>query len=80
MTPSISIRAGRAASLGARLAILCLLAASCSEEKKIAEPLPGRLFDFTLIDVNPNSSTYRQPVSVTTFQEHPVALYAGSAG
>jgi hypothetical protein len=68
------------AILATTLTILCLLFISCVEDKKVTEPPLGRLFDFTLMDVNPNSSTYRQPVSITSLQGRPVALYAGSAG
>lgn len=59
---------------------MCLLSASCGEDKKITKPDVGRLFDFALTDVNPNSSTHGQLVSVTSFQGRVVAIYAGAAG
>ena len=75
-----SIQAGRTAILWAGVAILCVLAISCIGDKEVTQPDLGRLFDFTLTDVNPNSSTYGRPVSVESFQGRVVALYAGSAG
>jgi hypothetical protein len=62
------------------LGVLCLLALCCSQDEGLTPPDPNRVFDFTLTDVNPNSSTYQQRVSLTSLRGHPFVLYAGSAG
>lgn len=61
-------------------AIAVLLIPSCSSNDSPTQPDPERVFDFTLMDENPESPTYQQPVSISDYLGRPVVLYVGSAG
>ena len=55
-----------------------ILAASCGDD--VTPPPPPQKFDFTLTDVNVNSETYNQPVSIESYRGRPFVFYVGKAG
>lgn len=61
--------------------VLLLVALGCGEESTSPTPVdpPGAMPDFSLLDVNPNSATYSQPVSPRRYLNWVSAYYFGSA-
>ena len=50
-----------------------------AEFTDVAEGEPGQVADFSLIDVNPNSATYNQPISPRDYLGQISAWYFGHA-
>ena len=70
----------RPRTIARRLAALLLLLLpliSCSKTSPL-QPSTG-VYDFSLVDVNPNSATYGQTVSSTSFSGKPLVLFIGAA-
>lgn len=72
-------RAGKASLLIAAIA-LGFLVASCSDSDEVTPPDTPQQIDFTLTDVNLNSDTYNQRVSIRSFRGQPLVFYVGKAG
>ena len=68
--------AGSLARACAALLLLLLPLTSC--HKSPLQPATG-VYDFSLVDVNPNSATYGQAVSRSNFAGRPLVLFVGAS-
>jgi len=57
--------------------LLALPLSSCHKASPL-QPVAG-VYDFSLVDVNPNSATYGQTVSSSSFAGKPLVLFIGAA-
>lgn len=69
--------AGSLARAFAALLLLLLPLTSCHKASPL-QPKTG-VYDFSLVDVNPNSATYGQAVSRSDFVGKPLVLFIGAA-
>ena len=62
------------------VAVLALFAASCrNDPPKPTQPAAALTnYDFSLMDLNPTSPSYNQPVSPAEYLGKPVALFVGA--
>ena len=72
----ITSGAGSLARACAALLLLLLPLTSC--HKSPLQPATG-VYDFSLVDVNPNSATYGQAVSRSNFAGKPLVLFVGAS-
>jgi hypothetical protein len=71
------VHSPRVARAFAALLLLLLPLASCHKASPL-QPSTG-VYDFSLVDVNPNSATYGQTVSRSDFVGKPLVLFIGAA-
>ena len=69
--------AGIVARAFAALLLLLLPLTSCHKASPL-QPVTG-VYNFSLVDVNPNSATYGQTVSSSSFAGKPLVLFIGAA-